>query len=1154
MREVHQKRRVAITVDVEAHPIRAAENHVTRLIWGRQNGREAGIQTMMDIADKYGVPMTFFLDYPEAELYGEDLMDVGREILRRGHDLEPHCHAEYLMKRLFGLDDRLAVRLPTATPEQSRAIVDACVKRHVDITGTFPPAYRSGAYMLGVNYLNALRDAGIAIDASYNLLCPESPMLLGLRGAFRWRNGLRELPVPIVPHFRNLNRLVPWNFNSQPFLSGNLQQNLDVHRDFLHAWFTRHGDGAVATLILHSWSFWKMDANGYFTTPDDEMVELFSALLTMLREEFEVVSVGQVAEKEKASPASLELVESALRAPFCPVCHEPASHFQNYNSNFKRRCPFCGSVERQRTLVDLLYSGAFGPKLFHQRDILHIAPGRAEKLLLRRMYQPRITTLNILPGCNMQADIQHMPELADNSFDIVLASEVFRHVKDLDAAQKEIARVLRPGGLLLCSDCLENADYGRKITDEAEQIFWYGKEKLDAYGIGDFRRFGRKDWEAAFTPYFYTRLFKADDKATQSPAWWLAAVPRKGGSDTFTAAILHSNAGRILHDAQTDPICDFIPSFSTWQCFRAQIATRDQGTLLLEQLKEVIFALQFLPLDGSLPPQMEFPDFPTEYPSTIHGFSVQSWLHLLNDIYDDPKSGDHESLDHIICEIERWLAIYGFYASSSAMTRHTRWMVWHDTATASRLAVMAYALLRAAAISAYDDARYEHLFRAMLDHYLLLCADHFFKHEYNHGLLQLLGLLAFTKAWQGYRGTQAVQTLAQERLQNLLERMISPEGIVREHSTEYHAVILPWLIQISNFFTEKSSRQFLQTQITAIRSTFAHFIRPDGSLAPFGDTPPKISPTIREEAVRACASSAKLSGLTLFPKSGYAFLRSCPQGACPENASWLALQGAFHSMTHKHCDDLSCMWSDGKQNILVDSGQQYGFEGLLHSGPLLEKGFYYSVPNRVYSESVHAHNCVEINGETYSRRILPYGVLPLSGRQLSETCWLLKGEWQRPEGFRQVRRLVFSPARWLLILDELEPLPAHTPGETRFSQWFHLDASLDLLSCEQDPACAILPDKRRLYCQSLGHGELSWHKGEFAPRLQGWQATENIYQLEPAWALGVHQSGSRASFRTLFSLIGPCEEIKSHDGSCELHFADGAVDCFSLTERQKDEQ
>ena len=529
MDEHAHKRRVALTVDVEAHPIRAAEDHVNRLIWGRQHGREAGIQTMMDMADRHGVPMTFFLDYPEAELYGDDLLDVGREIHRRGHDLQPHCHAEYLVKRLFGLDDMWAVRLPTATPEQCRAIAEALAAYHADITGRPPLAHRSGAYLIGPNYLDALKSAGFIIDASYYyLLCPASSMLLGDYGGFRWQNGLRELPIPLIPHFRNLNRLVLWNFHARPFTVGNLAENLQTHREFLRAWFNRHGDGAVATLVLHSWSFWKMDAAGYFTIPADEMRELLDGLLAMLKEEYEIVSVGQLAEEERAAPAPLEAVQPAVSAPVCPICHEPASHFQDYNNGSKRRCPFCGSVERQRTLVDLLYAGAFGPGVFHQRDVLHIAPGRPEKLLLRRMQQPRVTTLNILPGCDLQADIQAMPELADNSFDVVLASEVFRHVRDLDKALAEIARVLRPGGILLCSDCLEDADYGREITDIDEQTAWYGREKWEQYGIGDFRRFGRKDWEARFQPWFSTRLFNADDKATGSPAWWLVCTSRKG--------------------------------------------------------------------------------------------------------------------------------------------------------------------------------------------------------------------------------------------------------------------------------------------------------------------------------------------------------------------------------------------------------------------------------------------------------------------------------------------------------------------------------------------------------------------------------------------------------------------------------------------------
>ncbi len=49
-----------------------------------------------------------------------------------------------------------------------------------------------------------------------------------------------------------------------------------------------------------------------------------------------------------------------------------------------------------------------------------------------------------------QADVRHLP-LPDGAFDAVLASSVLEYVAPLDAALKEFRRVLRAGGLLLCS-------------------------------------------------------------------------------------------------------------------------------------------------------------------------------------------------------------------------------------------------------------------------------------------------------------------------------------------------------------------------------------------------------------------------------------------------------------------------------------------------------------------------------------------------------------------------------------------------------------------------------------------------------------------------------------------------------------------------------
>lgn len=1149
MNQDKAKRRVALTVDVEAHTGRAQDKHVQRLIWGRQHGREHGIQSMMDIAGRRGIPMTFFLDYPEAELYGEDLLDVGREIHRRGHDLEPHCHTEYLMPVLFGQENPLAVRVTRADLSQSLKIVDYLVERHIQLTGRQPAAHRSGAYMLGPRYLDALQLRGLHLDASYNPLCTEDPMQLGLYAAFRWRNGLRELPVPIVPFFRQAPRLVPWNFNVPSLARGSLRENLDAHQDFLKTWFARHGDDAVPTLVMHSWSFWKADAKGFFSEPDDAAMQLFDELLAALKQDYHIVSVAQIAKEELKQPGELEKVAPEFFAAHCPVCFEPASHFQDYNAP-KRQCPFCGSVERHRTLTDLVYQGAFGPDFFRHKDILHIAPGRPERLLLRRMSGARITTLNILPGCDVQADISTMPEMTDNSFDIVLACEVFRHVRLLDRALAEIARILRPGGVLLCGDCLEQVDYGGEITDTAEQSSWYGPKKLEKYGIGDFRRFGRKDWARPFAPYFYTRVFEAEDKATGQPAWWMACVPKPDAAlhdvsqaqPTLTAAVLQSNAGRILLDARRDPLQKFLPDFSDWRQYRRAIRVAD-----LTWLKKKLFTLnfeQFRPLQWDVP---ACANFPAAYPADYHPYTFQAFVYLLPSLPHDPTYGASPQLRHLVSELEHWIDAYGFYAQSIRMDRHTRQMVWHDTAVASRLNFLSYVLLRILPLSHYENALLEKIFRAALDHFLLLCADHFFTQRHNHGLFQILGLVAFISAWPGLNGAPSIRTLAAARLKAVLGRMVSPDGVVREHSPEYQAVILPLLTDMASFLTpDASPGQLLSARMKHIRSSLAHFIRPNGSLTPFGDTPPYCSSTISAEAAHAYARCPELPPLALFPESGYAFLRIRHKGAAHSEASYLALQGAFHSLVHKHCDELAFVWSEGAQDLLVDSGQQYGHKSKLHSGPLWEKGFYFSAPNRVYSESVHAHNCLEINGECYSRRIKPYGALPLSGEQLSKNCWLLQGAWQRPEGFRQLRRLVFSPGRWLLVMDDLQPLSGKPSNIATFSQWFHCDVSLTLLLRTEDAARLALPDQRRMHCQNLAAGELSLHKGEFAPRLQGWQATDSIHWLNPAWALGLHQTGSHASFRTLFSLIGPCTDFTCHAEVFRLQFSNGDSDNFTL--------
>ena len=260
----------------------------------------------------------------------------------------------------------------------------------------------------------------------------------------------------------------------------------------------------------------------------------------------------------------------------------------------------------------------------------------------------------------------------------------------------------------------------------------------------------------------------------------------------------------------------------------------------------------------------------------------------------------------------------------------------------------------------------------------------------------------------------------------------------------------------------------------------------------------------------------------------------------------LAFIGAFHSRTHKHCDDLSFIWSEGKDNILVDSGMQYSYTGLLDSGNLWEKGFSFSGANIVYSESVHAHNCVEINTECYSRKVKPYGALPLSGHRISEHIWTLAGSWKRLENFLQKRTIVLSPNLWLLVFDDLSPSKKSEKVVTMFSQWFHFDRKLSLISNSDNAVILSLSSQRQLHCQNLCAGKISIHRGEFTPRLQGWQATESHQWLEPALALGIHKHANTAHFATLFSLCGPCISFERHNHMFHLQFEDGIYDNFTI--------
>ena len=130
---------------------------------------------------------------------------------------------------------------------------------------------------------------------------------------------------------------------------------------------------------------------------------------------------------------------------------------------------------------------------------LNINPGQLEEA--RKVfdrYQGDVVFIN--------ADMRAMP-FADNSFDVVLATDVLEHIKDLGAALDEVSRVLKPGGVIAVSLPSENLLY-----DIGRNIFGGGRKPADHFWtaaqaekviLSKFRPL-----KVSYAPFFFMPLYR----------------------------------------------------------------------------------------------------------------------------------------------------------------------------------------------------------------------------------------------------------------------------------------------------------------------------------------------------------------------------------------------------------------------------------------------------------------------------------------------------------------------------------------------------------------------------------------------------------------------------------------------------------------------
>lgn len=247
---------VFITVDTE-HSIGGAFREPKlkpvgneKRIYGKIGDKYYGIPLIMDIADSYNIPVTFFVEVLNKYYFGKnESRKVCHYILNRGHDVQLHLHPTYLNftqsdpgKLIFkdNMSSYNINRQVELIEEGKTLLTEYGVKN--------PVAFRAGNYGADKNTLTALSQNGFFFDSSYNLAFPQKSRLLGIEhlNDIIKINDIYELPITCFKESIPLiaNRIRPLDLNGASF--NQIKKTLE---------FTHENNMHCVTIILHSFSF-----------------------------------------------------------------------------------------------------------------------------------------------------------------------------------------------------------------------------------------------------------------------------------------------------------------------------------------------------------------------------------------------------------------------------------------------------------------------------------------------------------------------------------------------------------------------------------------------------------------------------------------------------------------------------------------------------------------------------------------------------------------------------------------------------------------------------------------------------------------------------------------------------------------------------------
>ena len=208
-------------------------------------------------------------------------------------------------------------------------------------------------------------------------------------------------------------------------------------------------------------------------------------------------------------------------------------------------------------------------------------------------------------------------------------------------------------------------------------------------------------------------------------------------------------------------------------------------------------------------------------------FQLHSWSMLDMLLRADEIS---ESTDYIVKAIE----LIEDWTNLFIIERMEDEFAWHDMAVGKRATQIVYVLNRMIELKWNFESICKLIISAEIHRIELSQVERIATHS-NHGLFQVTGLLALTKSLPWLKDADLGSKIALDVLQNMVREHFTLDGLHKEHSPEYHLLMVNHLSSLIDSGWLTNNTNILE--LVRLISENAHWMKsPSGDVIAVGDT------------------------------------------------------------------------------------------------------------------------------------------------------------------------------------------------------------------------------------------------------------------------------------------------------------------------------